>query len=482
MSKEVNFNGINNVVFLKTLLCDQFGCTKEELDFKAVTKFTLEHMNLLKINCLWPLSNLKQLNLSDNAIKRIENLDSLVHLEDLNLSFNEISKLENLQTLTKLRKLSLYSNRIKVLENLENLKDIKILNLGANCIDDHNCPFYFAQFKNLRSLVISENPCYSQPNEINEYLLALMPQLLDLNYRKVTDKDRYLATTHYKMKTKGLKKFGMAKAEKLKSKLPKIRDTSSTAGAVEFFNNIFLGYSEMLELSDKGENFSSLNSKLREKVIELYLQIQENKNRQRKIFETHNNIYDDLETESVAAKKRLILSFGAYNTNNLQRQDTGTFDGDKMKQFRMTLLEEECDAQYRFERLFKELEDKLTSQTAELVRNVKLIFENIVKEMDFYSATMIQYIANCFQKNLRVGSEPQSNSKEDVFWDGVNLETFKNEFRNSYVKMVKEAEAKVTNELHEWRSQVLEMFKKNLVRHRKSVAEIKKAVEALKLN
>lgn len=482
MFQEVCFSGINNIKLLKTLLCDQLQCNEEELDYKKVTTFTLEHKNLLKINCLWPLCNLKQLNLSNNFIKRIENLDSLIYLEDLNLSFNEISKIENLQTLIKLRKLSLYSNKIEKLENLENLKNIKILNLGANCIKDPNCPFYFAQFKNLQSLVISENPCYSQPNEINEYLLALMPQILDLNYKRITDKDRYLATSHYKMKTKGLKKFRIAKAEKIRNKLPKISDTAPDTAGTKFLKKIFENYTNILELSNKGENYSSLNAKFRKKLIELYQQIEDCKTKQKQILNNHNNIYDDLEMESIAAKRRLVLNFSAYNSAHLDNEKLHKLDSDSVKRFRMALLEEECNAQYQFEKLFKELENKLTSETAKLENNVKVILANINQEIYTYSATMTKYITNGQQTYLETITETELPSKEHSSIQEVNPKDFFDDFQNHSKLVMKDTETQILRDLREWQNYTLEMFMKNLVRHRKSVSEIKRAVEALKVN
>jgi len=55
------------------------------------------------------------LNLSKNAIEKIEKLDKLTHLRELNLSFNCISKIEHLEALTSLQVLNVSGNNIEAI-------------------------------------------------------------------------------------------------------------------------------------------------------------------------------------------------------------------------------------------------------------------------------------------------------------------------------------------------------------------------------
>jgi Leucine-rich repeat (LRR) protein len=50
--------------------------------------------DILKIDHLWILPNLKILSLAFNKIDKIENLEALVNLKELNLTYNSIEKLE----------------------------------------------------------------------------------------------------------------------------------------------------------------------------------------------------------------------------------------------------------------------------------------------------------------------------------------------------------------------------------------------------
>ena len=475
MLDEFPTHGINNVVFLKLLLCDQLKCTKEELDFEAITSFSLEHRNLVKINCLWPMCNLRKLNLSSNAIKRIENVDSLVHLEDLDLSFNEISTIENLHTLKKLRRLTLYANRVVVLENMENLKNLEILNVGANRIHDQMCPFYLAQFKNLRCLVLSENPCYEKSdNEIDDYLLALMPQLTDLNNRRITDKDRYLATTHYKMKTKGLKKFGMGKLDALRSKKQKKQRNAIVTIGEKKFAEMFADRECFLELTGEGDVFRTLNEKFKKQMIDLFERAYTCSDGMKKKFEHHQRTFDELETESIETQKRFIRDVGDCLHDDREENKRRI-----VRNLRKNLLAEECDLQHRFEILFDDLEKKLRTESIQQTENLNDICLQLINAIDSYVDSIFKLVASYFRKTTAhddEGSENASKSEFHQFWKEVDLEKYENTFRQFYVNFIDDLKTRITTELNDWKKQFTGAFQNNLVRHRKAVAKIINAV------
>ncbi|CCE61734.1 hypothetical protein TPHA_0B00620 [Tetrapisispora phaffii CBS 4417] len=82
------------------------------------------------------LTNLENLDLSFNLIKRIKNIDKLVKLKNLYLVQNKISKIENLSTLTELENLELGGNEIKEIEedSFVGLSKLKEIWLGKNSI------------------------------------------------------------------------------------------------------------------------------------------------------------------------------------------------------------------------------------------------------------------------------------------------------------------------------------------------------------
>ncbi|KAL7300317.1 hypothetical protein TKK_0006946 [Trichogramma kaykai] len=154
-----------------------------------VQEIRLEYRSILKIDCLWPLSNLVKLKLNNNDIEKIENLDSLVHLCELDLSFNKIKKIENLDNLKMIHVLSLYANEIEVVEGLDSMAHLSILSLGKNSIFDLEHVLYLRKFKELQSLQMVGNPC-TERSGYTSYLLAFVPQLVYYGYKMISSKQR----------------------------------------------------------------------------------------------------------------------------------------------------------------------------------------------------------------------------------------------------------------------------------------------------
>lgn len=85
-----------------------------------------------KITPLTGMSELTMLELGDNRIRDIENLNSVPSLQGLWLGRNKISAIQNLDALTNLRRLSLQSNRITAIEGLSHLANLEELYLSHN--------------------------------------------------------------------------------------------------------------------------------------------------------------------------------------------------------------------------------------------------------------------------------------------------------------------------------------------------------------
>lgn len=110
-------------------------CRNVAIEYSTITDLCLEFLNILKIDHLWMLTNLRRLSLKCNKVDKIENLDNLLNLRELDLSFNCIERIENLECLVRLERLSLFRNNISRIENLQHLEQMVRLSIGNNLID-----------------------------------------------------------------------------------------------------------------------------------------------------------------------------------------------------------------------------------------------------------------------------------------------------------------------------------------------------------
>ncbi|XP_023224445.1 dynein regulatory complex subunit 3-like isoform X3 [Centruroides sculpturatus] len=201
--REKMFENMPSVIDKKMLtdaILDQFPKSIEErkilceegIDFTKITVLQLECKSILTIEYLWPLINLKELILSDNLIEEIEGLDLLVHLIRLDLSFNNIEDIKGLDKLEKLEDLSLFANKIIKLKNMEKLVNLQLFSVGNNLLCDFNNVLYLKQFKKLRCLNLEENPI-SKENFFELHTIAVLPNLMYLNYSLVTEEKKSLS-------------------------------------------------------------------------------------------------------------------------------------------------------------------------------------------------------------------------------------------------------------------------------------------------
>ena len=96
----------------------------KQIDLQCNQIVTIEGLNRCK--------NLVYLNLGYNKITKIDDgaFDGLSNLKELHLYRNQIKKIENLELLVNLETLGLHDNQIKKIENLEPLVNLEVLDLG----------------------------------------------------------------------------------------------------------------------------------------------------------------------------------------------------------------------------------------------------------------------------------------------------------------------------------------------------------------
>ncbi|KAK0167733.1 hypothetical protein PV327_001604 [Microctonus hyperodae] len=165
---------------------------EDGIKLNEIKEIRVEFLRILKIDHLWIMTNLVKLSLSHNKIEKIENLDALVKLCELDISFNSIKIMENLNCLSKLEILLLAGNQVETVEGIGNLTNLTIFSIANNKIQGWEHVLYLRQFKNLRSVNFTGNPCTLQEN-YNDYLIAFLPQIIYFSYSMIREEDRIKA-------------------------------------------------------------------------------------------------------------------------------------------------------------------------------------------------------------------------------------------------------------------------------------------------
>ncbi|XP_065207004.1 dynein regulatory complex subunit 3-like [Planococcus citri] len=480
-----SFKGIISMKTLMSTLKEQLDCSEEELDFKNVPRIDLEFKEIVKITCLWPLTNLTHLNLSNNCLKRIENLDELVNLKNLNLSFNEIVKIENIHKLTKLETLSLYWNFIETIDNLDSLSYLEIFNIGKNKINAEDLHIYFRKFANLRSLAVEENPCCDRPTT-EELIIAFVPQLIFLNYKKITLQQKYIYSTKFKLELARMKKFEMAELQEQKrqERDSKKHSFEGVISGSEFFDKMFSSYGVLLKFTELGEDFSYLNHNLKKKLVNVFQNLQilleTNYTETKRILQQYIDDVLDLENKSVILKRSIIKN-SIPRIRAMKETADGNMDSNSSSnvlfKLRIKLLAEECDMHSRFEKYLEKLENDLDTRTTESIHQIDGVFENISVEEDNYVSLMFK---NIKKKSRNVIKDILSDQETLLFVDENSIDTFSNNFQDYNTKLLNETRMQIVKQVKNWKvhPEFTQLEEKKILRHRKAVAEI---IECIKL-
>lgn len=139
---ELNENG--EIIALNLIENELYQIPPSVYEFTSIKTLILSDNKIKRINNLLPLKSLEYLDLSFNEITEIQNIDNLINLIDLDLSNNYISQIKNLKNLPNLTKINLSQNQIIQIECLENLSNITMIDLSSNQI---------SEIKNLENLI-----------------------------------------------------------------------------------------------------------------------------------------------------------------------------------------------------------------------------------------------------------------------------------------------------------------------------------------
>lgn len=171
-------------------------------------------------------STLKELDLYDNTIRKIEGLERVPNLRILDLSFNliqrntvpllphltelylignDIHTIEHMH-LPSLEKLDMAENGLKKIENLEGLKNLRELYLGCNRIEKIENVKHLVHLEvlDLQNNNLKEVDCADLPVSIKTLLLSSNPELVQIRNIGLLSKLDFLAINKTKLDSKAI--------------------------------------------------------------------------------------------------------------------------------------------------------------------------------------------------------------------------------------------------------------------------------------
>ncbi|XP_062134671.1 probable U2 small nuclear ribonucleoprotein A' [Drosophila sulfurigaster albostrigata] len=144
----------------------------------------------------------RELDLRGYKIPQIENLGAtLDQFDTIDLSDNDLRKLDNLPHLPRLKCLLLNNNRIlRISDGLEEVApNLNSLILTGNNLQELSDLEPLTGFKKLETICLLINPVSTKPN-YREYMAFKFPQLRLLDFRKIKQKDRQAAQEFFRSK------------------------------------------------------------------------------------------------------------------------------------------------------------------------------------------------------------------------------------------------------------------------------------------
>lgn len=167
---------------------EQMQLEKKGLRFEEVQWLKLSFRNIVRIENLMGLHQLKKLQLDNNHIRKIEGVDHLLSLTWLDLSFNQIKVIEGLDALVKITDLCLTHNQIEKIEGIEQLVDLEIFSCANNQIGSCDEFSVLRNFEKLRVVNFQGNAVQDDEG-YQPVLLAFLKHLKYLDFRLV-DEDK----------------------------------------------------------------------------------------------------------------------------------------------------------------------------------------------------------------------------------------------------------------------------------------------------
>ena len=155
--------------------------------------------HLLKFRFAHPLFHC----FSYNVISFVEGLNTLSNLTELNLAENSIRKLENFEALVKLQRLNLSGNQIsRIPENIHKLRSLQVLRCARNELSVLQDMSFLGDISGLSSITLEDNPIMAL-EQCAPYTVYCVRSLSQLNNVKITPAARESAIKRFNERTAG---------------------------------------------------------------------------------------------------------------------------------------------------------------------------------------------------------------------------------------------------------------------------------------
>lgn len=282
-----------------------------------LTHLSLSYANILEIDNLGGMTNLKELRLDNNIITRIQGLEDLVNLEWLDLSFNLIEKIEGLGTLTKLTDLSLYKNRIGVLQGLDNLHELEVLSIGCNKLQSlDDTVKYLKGLKNkLKVLRINDNLFEkTSDKKYPFYCISCLDELQYLDYKLIEKSERDAAREEHKDEIQEIDASAKEKGDGEMNQEERDIEEAGITCTVMLLDKVMKAgpyYSAVYELSGYQDLFNSADNNIEEKFSGYSQGMREQS-------KAKNNLITDCREKfrkaEIQAEKESIQAIDKYNS------------------------------------------------------------------------------------------------------------------------------------------------------------------------
>ncbi|KAI6076554.1 Dynein regulatory complex subunit 3 isoform X1 [Aix galericulata] len=459
----------------------------EGIDLKNVTELQLGFRNILQIDNLWQFENLTKLQLDNNIIEKIEALESLVHLVWLDLSFNNIEVIEGLDTLVKLQDLSLYNNRISKIEHMDTLKELQIFSIGKNNLTALEDVVYLRRFKKLRTLNLTGNP-FCEEEQYVLFVVAHIPDLVYLDFKRVSDTTRELAVSKYHYLIDPLEHEEAQALAQLKENLAKQKELEYHKRAfVEYLNGSFL-FDSLYAEDTEAAKLAYLPGV--DDLLQAYPSwnlfnygLKEYEKREAEVSEFYEGLHDVL-TANQQEGSKIILDFENQNKErldeihhatsyNIAESKRAEYNEDIL-QLSETLMTLEIQTADQLEELIKDFEKNIAVIASTFIENCRDL-ENRHHEK------LLEISINTLEKSLK--NELDEDLPDDIRELLVDKTTLVNMVNASHsVRLLKidMRECDILTNAYRWQASVTgKAFQDEIDRNRNRVKEIFQYIDNL---
>eukprot|EP00075_Anas_platyrhynchos_P001514 XP_005017067.2 dynein regulatory complex subunit 3 isoform X1 [Anas platyrhynchos] len=472
----------------------------EGIDLKNVMELQLSFRNILQIDNLWQFENLTKLQLDNNIIEKIEALESLVHLVWLDLSFNNIEVIEGLDTLVKLQDLSLYNNRISKIEHMDTLQELQIFSIGKNNLTALEDVVYLRRFKKLRTLNLTGNP-FCEEEQYVLFVVAHIPDLVYLDFKRVSDTTRELAVSKYHYLIDPLEHEEAQALAQLEEKLAKQKELEYHKRAfVEYLNGSFLFDSLYAEDTEAAKlaylpGVDDLLQAYRKDFVSVCENLfnyglKEYEKREAEVSEFYEGLHEVL-TANQQEGSKIILDFENQNkerldeihhatTYNIAESKRAEYNEDIL-QLSETLMTLEIQTADQLEELIKDFEKNIAVIASTFIENVKGMMAQCRDLENRHHEKLLEISINTLEKSVK--NELDEDLPDDVrelLVDKTTLVNMVNASHSVHLLKIDMRECDILTNAYRWQASVTgKAFQDEIDRNRNRVKEIFQYIDNL---